>query len=120
MKLDDVSISEVLGREPIKIQPTAYSGFSRRLKIWRRLNAIKQDRLADLVGVSQATISFWENGRDVPSPANMRRLNVIMAESSRDELLIDRLFVQRQAGIRALLDFDGIHLVGASQGFRAL
>ncbi len=94
--------------------------FSYGLKVWRRQNNIKQASLAEMLGVSQAAVSFWESGRDVPSTDSMKRIQALMAKSVRDELLLEQLFVQRQAGVRALFDFDGMHLLVASRGFQAL
>ncbi|MQT14670.1 helix-turn-helix domain-containing protein [Segnochrobactrum spirostomi] len=105
---------------PIRLQPIAAENFARRLKTWRHINSIKQAALAQMLGVSQATISFWESGRDMPSRDNMRRLHDLMARSGRDETLLDRLFVKRQSGMRALFDFDGVRLLTTSQGFRSL
>lgn len=105
---------------PSRLQPMAAENLARRLKTWRHMNAVKQAALAQMLGVSQATISFWESGRDMPSRDNLRRLHDLMAKSGRDEGLLDRLFVQRQAGMRALFDLDGVRLLMTSQGFRSI
>ncbi|WP_127089983.1 helix-turn-helix transcriptional regulator [Aquabacter cavernae] len=97
-----------------------HSDFPRHLKTWRRLNGIKQAALAEMLGVSQAAISFWESGRDTPAPGSMKRLKALMAHTARDEVRVERLFVQRQAGVRALFDLDGIRFIAASQGFQSL
>lgn len=94
--------------------------FASRLKTWRRLNGIKQAVLAEMLGVSQSAVSFWENGRDLPTAEKMQRINGLIAQSRRDEVMIERLFVERQDGVRALFDFDGIEMIAASRGFHAL
>lgn len=40
----------------------------RSLRIWRALKRIKQHHAGELLGVSQATISRWENGNLAPTP----------------------------------------------------
>ncbi|MFG1481167.1 helix-turn-helix transcriptional regulator [Xanthobacter sp. V4C-4] len=96
------------------------AAFAGRLKTWRKMNGIKQAALADMLGVSQAAVSFWEGRRDLPSPAALTRLEALMAHSARDEVMVERLFVERQAGVRALIDFDGARFIAASRGFCAL
>jgi len=93
---------------------------SASLRKWRRLNGIKQEDLASRLGVSQSAVSFWENGRERPSANNIRKLKGLMAHTVRDELAIERLFVERQSGLRVLCDFDGIALVATSSGFKSL
>lgn len=95
-------------------------GFSRRLKTWRRMHGIKQTALAEMLGVSQTTVSYWENGQDLPSASNFKRLRQIIAHATSDEIGIERLFVERQSGLRALIEYDGARLIAASRGFRAL
>ncbi|MDC8012671.1 helix-turn-helix transcriptional regulator [Tahibacter soli] len=41
---------------------------ARSLRIWRMLRRIKQHHAGELLGVSQATISRWENGNLAPTP----------------------------------------------------
>ncbi|MGQ3674913.1 helix-turn-helix domain-containing protein [Xanthobacter sp. TB0139] len=94
--------------------------FAQRLKTWRRLNNIKQAALAEMLGVSQSSISFWETGRDLPSAAYLQRITDLMADSTSNELLVERLFVERIMGGRALFDLDGARLLASSQGYRQL
>ncbi len=100
--------------------PSKASSFSHRLRTWRRLNNIKQAALAEMLNVSQAAISFWESGRDMPSLISMQRLEALMASTARDAVWVEQLFVERQAGIRALFDYDGARMIAASRGFHAL
>jgi transcriptional regulator with XRE-family HTH domain len=55
------------------------SALGRALKAWRHLRRIKQSHAAELFGVSQATISRWEAGRQSPSPDEAARLRDAMA-----------------------------------------
>ncbi|NRF70103.1 helix-turn-helix transcriptional regulator [Aquincola sp. S2] len=48
------------------------------LRRWRALRRIKQDHAGALLGVSQATVSRWENGRQAPDPDEQTRLRTLM------------------------------------------
>src|SRR3989338_5755178 len=94
--------------------------FGTDLTAWRKANAIKQEYLAQMLGVSQSAVSHWERGRDVPSAQTALRLQALMSKTSRDELAIERASISRLAGLRALYDLDGVRLLARSQGFAAL
>lgn len=94
--------------------------FALRLRSWRRLNGIKQLALAEMLGVSQAAVSYWETGRDKPSPDLMKRITELISGSELDEIRLERVFTERQPGIMALYDLDGVRLLAASRGYRAL
>ena len=98
----------------------AAARFGARLKAWRRASGLKQAALAERLGVSQPAVAYWERGLGLPAPARLERLQALMAGAIRDELLLDRLFIGRQAAIRALLDCDGVRLVATSAGFRRI
>lgn len=48
------------------------------LRRWRTLRRIKQQHAGELLGVSQATISRWENGHLAPDPDEEFRLRALM------------------------------------------
>lgn len=96
------------------------AAFAQRLRDWRRLSGIKQLALADMLGVSQAAVSYWETGRDKPSAELMRRIDDMIASSSVGEVTLERVFTERQPGVMALYDLDGIRFMAASRGYRAL
>ncbi|HSV45805.1 MAG TPA: helix-turn-helix transcriptional regulator [Ramlibacter sp.] len=50
----------------------------RSLHRWRALRRIKQQHAAELLGVSQATISRWENGQLAPDADEQVRLRALM------------------------------------------
>lgn len=80
----------------------------------------KQDVLAGMLGVSQAAVSRWENGRDLPSPKIRGRLRGLMSAQIRDDLAVERLMLSRQSEQRILMDMDGVRLVGISKGLHAV
>ncbi|MDO9336197.1 MAG: helix-turn-helix transcriptional regulator [Caulobacter sp.] len=49
------------------------------LRRWRALNRVKQTTVATELGVSQTTISRWENLEQVPEPRDVRRLMRLIA-----------------------------------------
>ncbi|HTI44776.1 MAG TPA: helix-turn-helix transcriptional regulator, partial [Candidatus Nitrosotalea sp.] len=63
---------------------------ARSLRVWRALRRVKQMQAADLLRVSQATISRWENGRLAPTQAEqaaIRRLLAARLDSAADHEL---------------------------------
>jgi transcriptional regulator with XRE-family HTH domain len=94
--------------------------WGQKLRQWRRLNNMKQAGLASLLGVSQPTVARWERGLDHPSGERMLQIRDLMAGTVRDECALERLLIQRQSSIRALIDLDGMRLTSASVGYRQL
>lgn len=102
--------------------PRRYSTahFGNSLRSWRRLNNIKQVALAQMLNVSQPAIARWEQGLDMPSPSHMSKLRDMMATTMRDETALQRLFINRQSAVRALIDFDHMQMLATSEGFRKI
>ena len=50
----------------------------RALRTWRGLRRIKQGHAAELLGVSQTTVSRWENGRQTPAPEEQWAIRRLM------------------------------------------
>ena len=95
--------------------PRSLPGLARSLATWRRLRRIKQGHVAELCGVSQATVSRWEAGLQVPTEAQAGRLRRMMAarpDSAADHAL---LRLVRQSAGEAHLVCDLTHrLLAAS------
>ncbi len=71
-------------------------------------------------GVSQAAVSRWENGHDVPSAAALLRLETMIAGFERDELAAERAIISAQGTMRGLFRLDGMVFKAASRGFAAV
>ena len=73
---------------------------------WRALRRIKQLHAAQLLGVSQATISRWENGQQAPDPDEQQRLRTLMQarlDSAADRELA-RLVTHSSAAVHLVCD----------------
>lgn len=53
--------------------------FGQRLRLWRRQSDIKQSRLGDILGVTQATVSRWEKGVQRPARLQLDLIHQMMA-----------------------------------------
>jgi len=92
----------------------------RLLPKWRKACLIKQQTLAEMLGVSQATISNWETGKDVPGRRLMMRLVDAMSSSATQRFEADRLSIAQAQTLRAAFELDGVRLVVASRGMHAV
>ncbi|MDQ0393669.1 transcriptional regulator with XRE-family HTH domain [Labrys monachus] len=72
--------------------------------------------MAGALGVSQATVSRWECGLDIPSIEISHRITDLIATQIRDELAIKSRFIERLSSVQAIFDLDGICLEATSQG----
>lgn len=96
------------------------SGLGQLLRDWRKATGMKQEALAHLLGVSQAAISHWENGRDIPSRRLMGRVLDIMSGTADERIQVDRVALQSQTCVRASFDLDGVRLMMASKGLEQI
>lgn len=85
---------------------------------WRRAMGLKQGALAAMLGVSQTAVSRWENGLDQPSAETYARLRSLIDQQSLIRQGIDQRIIEKQPGLRALVDLDGITLLATSQAFK--
>lgn len=73
-------ISEFLGYTPIEDPVDACIG--ERLRNARRRLGLTRDAAAELLGLSNATISLWENGKVTPTKTNQKRLQMLFSPDS--------------------------------------
>lgn len=57
----------------------AAGNLGRSLRMWRALRRMKQAHVAELLGVSQATVSRWERGEQAPTLPEREALRTLMA-----------------------------------------
>jgi transcriptional regulator with XRE-family HTH domain len=78
----------------------------RSLRTWRALRRVKQLHAAALLGVSQATVSRWENGQTPPAPDEAERLRRLMAAKlgSDADRVLARLVSQSAAPVHLICD----------------
>lgn len=74
--------------------PAIHSGdprhLARSLRTWRALRRVKQAHAAQLLGISQPTLSRWENGLAAPDADEARRLRTLLSarlDSAADHML---------------------------------
>lgn len=94
------------------------SSVGQLLRDWRKATGVKQEALAQMLGVSQAAVSHWENGRDIPHRRLMGRILDIMSGTADERLYVDRIALKSQTSVRASFDLDGVKLVMASAGLQ--
>lgn len=88
-----------------------------RLRHWRRMKEIKQDHLAELLGVTQASVSRWERGQQIPAPHILRLLQSMMREDrkrSRLDHSLKRLVRDSTASVHIVED-QSHRLLSSSQ-----
>jgi transcriptional regulator with XRE-family HTH domain len=102
----------------MRINPGTETDWGAEIRRFRRLRAVKQTSLAEMLGVDQATVSRWEANRQEPDLGMQRRLRaLIQGTGARDEALL-RHWVESAVGETALLDASRT-LVAASATFLA-
>lgn len=90
-----------------------------QIRRFRRLRAIKQNALAEQLGVDQATVSRWESGRQVPDLGMQRRLRALMRGAEpRDEVLLKH-WIDTALGYTMLTDAERV-ILAASPSFCVL
>jgi transcriptional regulator with XRE-family HTH domain len=93
---------------------------SQIIRRWRKANGVKQGALAVKLGVSQAAVSRWENGLDQPSTEVYSAIRSLIGKSPVSPIGIEQQIISKLPGMRALVDLDGMRLLGTSQAFKAV
>ncbi|AUG54900.1 helix-turn-helix domain-containing protein [Thalassospira marina] len=80
--------------------------FGQKLRHWRRTADIKQQRLADILGVTQATVSRWEKGVQSPAPFQQKLLCDMMTRNRNFRLdhALKRLVTQSSERVHLIED----------------
>ena len=82
----------------------------RALRRQRRLRGIKQSHAAELLGVSQSTISRWEAGGQAPSPEARRALERLMAAPRSADAALKRLVEAASIPVHLVCDTTHVPL----------
>ncbi|HET8728104.1 MAG TPA: helix-turn-helix transcriptional regulator [Alphaproteobacteria bacterium] len=99
------------------IRPCEACGLGRSLKIWRAVRRMKQSHAAALLKVSQATVSRWEAGAQIPTIGEQDALRLLMSarlDSAGDHAL-GRLVAHSPAPVHLICDLTH-RLLAASPG----
>lgn len=89
--------------------------WSEVIKTYRLRHGLSQERMAEIIGVAQRTISRWERGEDRPSVAQQKRLRDMGWQTTAP--LLDALLqsVSHCPAPRALSRSEGIRLLALSK-----
>jgi transcriptional regulator with XRE-family HTH domain len=80
--------------------------FGKRLQRLRRFKGLKQETIAMLAGVNQATVSRWEAGGITPSQATMQRLFHALASAPAQDAALQRLVQHCSQPVHLVTDID--------------
>lgn len=94
--------------------------FGIQLRRYRILNGLTQADFADLIGVSQATLSRWENGSQAPDIKMRRKVHdLIFRKQPKQDHMINN-FVRFSRRKRALINHDYVFLAVSTPLARAI
>ncbi len=80
----------------------------RSLRVWRSVRRLKQQAVAQLMGVSQTTVSRWESGQAAPTLDEQQRLRALMAArlDSAADFALGRLVRESGAAMHLVCDLS--------------
>lgn len=58
------------------------------IKAWRGMKLMSQSELAKAIGVTQVTISSWENGKTEPRPSDIKAMKQAMKLKATDHIIV--------------------------------
>jgi transcriptional regulator with XRE-family HTH domain len=87
-----------------------------QLRRFRRLRALKQTALAEMLGVDQATVSRWESGRQNPDLGTQRRLRSLMQATGPHQDVLLKHWINSAVGYTSLSDENRV-VIAASPSF---
>lgn len=90
------------------------------IKRWRALHRLKQSALADMLGVTQATVSKWESGLWQPTKTMALRLNEVISGVHEGKLSIELACIAPQLQVRSIVRGKNFQFMGASAGMKQL
>lgn len=90
------------------------------IRRWRKVNGLKQGTLAAALGVSQAAVSRWENGIDIPSAEVAARIRTLIGKPLVSQIGLEQQIVSKMPGLRLLVDLDGLRLLATSPSYKQL
>lgn len=91
---------------PTLLPDTRHIG--RSLRLWRSLRRLKQGAVAEMMGVSQTTVSRWEGGQAAPSLQEQQALRALMAArlDSAADFALGRLVRMAHTPMHLVCDFS--------------
>ncbi|OYU46640.1 MAG: transcriptional regulator [Burkholderiales bacterium PBB4] len=102
------------GAAPVLIaMPAPLPGFGSRLRRLRRLKGWKQDSIAALAGVNQATVSRWEAGNITPSEDLMHFLMQSLSQTPVRDAALQRLVEACTLPVHLVTDLDHVLLAAS-------
>jgi transcriptional regulator with XRE-family HTH domain len=99
--------------------PRSGRAIGRSLRIWRQLHRIKQSHAAEIIGVSQATISRIEAGEHIPTGRELARIRQLVAARLTDsgDKALAGLVTNSSQAVHLVCD-DSHRLLAISSGRR--
>ena len=69
------AIISFLGYLPFSIDSSSLGG---KIKLYRHINGISQEEFANMVGVNESTVFYYENDKHKPLPKTLKKINQLL------------------------------------------